>query len=40
MLGQINGNLGNIQKSLLFLEISIDLDPNSPTSLISLAIAY
>jgi hypothetical protein len=40
MLGQIFGNLGNIQKSLLFLEISSDLDPNSPTSLISLAIAY
>ena len=40
MLGQIYGNLGNIQKSLLFLEISSDLDPNSPTTLISLAIAY
>ena len=40
MLGQIHGNLGNIQKSLLFLEISSDLDPNSPTTLISLAIAY
>ena len=40
MLGQIYGNYGDFKKSLLFLKKSSKLDPNSPTSLISLAVAY
>ena len=40
MLGQIYGNYGHFEKSLLFLKKSSKLDPNSPTSLISLAVAY
>ena len=40
MLGQIYGNYGDFKKSLLFLKKSSQLDPKSPTSLISLAVAY
>ena len=40
ILGQIYGNNGDFKKSLLFLKKSSKLDPKSPTSLISLAIAY
>ena len=40
MLGQIYGNYGDFKKSLLFLKKSSKLDPKSPTSLISLAVAY
>ena len=40
ILGQIYGNNGDFKKSLLFLKKSNQLDPKSPTSLISLAIAY
>ena len=40
ILGQIYGNYGDFKKSLLFLKKSSKLDPKSPTSLISLAIAY
>jgi len=40
ILGQIYGNYGDFKKSLLFLKKSSKLDPKSPTSLISLAVAY
>ncbi len=40
ILGQIYGNFGDFNKSLLFLKKSSKLDPKSPTSLISLAVAY
>ena len=40
ILGQIYGNNGDFKKSLLFLKKSSKLDPKSPTSLISLAVAY
>ena len=40
ILGQIYGDSGDFKKSLLFLKKSSKLDPKSPTSLISLAVAY
>ena len=40
ILGQIYGDYGDFKKSLLFLKKSSKLDPKSPTSLISLAVAY
>ena len=39
MAGQVFGTLGSFDESITFLEKSVELDPNSPTSLLSLAIA-
>ena len=39
MVGQLFGNLGLLEKSLKYLNKSVLLDPNSPTSLISLSVA-
>ena len=38
--GQTFGRLGDIEKSIKFLERSVKLDPMSPNSLLSLAISY
>ena len=38
--GQTFGRLGDLQRSKKFLERSIQLDPNSPNALLSLAITY
>ena len=38
--GQTFGRLGDLKRAKNFLERSIQLDPNSPNSLLSLAIAY
>ena len=38
--GQTFGRLGDLKRSKKFLERSIQLDPNSPNSLLSLAISY
>ncbi|MEE2775021.1 MAG: trypsin-like peptidase domain-containing protein [Pseudomonadota bacterium] len=40
VMGQVFGKLGLFEKSVLYLKKSVFLDPNSPTSLISLAIAF
>ena len=39
MVGQAFGAVGLLDDSISFLQKSVELDPNSPTSLLSLAIA-